>query len=108
MAYADWPKLVEITDDAEYEDAARDLREADVVLLDDVGAETDRFKSGAPTSRLRRILSDLENRWVLITTNLMPDQFLGRWDARVASRLSAARVFNAPNTPDYRAIQGKQ
>lgn len=107
VAQADWPKLVEITDDADYEDAARDLREADVVLLDDVGAETDRFKSGAPASRFRRILSDLENKWVIITTNLMPDQFLGRWDARVASRLSAANVFNASNIPDYRAIKPK-
>lgn len=106
-AQADWPRLVEITDDADYEDAARDLREADVVLLDDVGAETDRFKSGAPASRLRRLLSDLEHKWVLITTNLLPTQFMGRWDARVASRLSAAHVFNASNIPDYRAIQPK-
>lgn len=98
----DWPRMAEIPDDAEYRTVASDASRADVVLLDDIGAETDRWKSGLPTSRLRQLLSELEGKAVIITTNVPPSEWVGKWDARVASRLSAALVFDASEIPDYR------
>jgi len=104
---ADWPQLAEMDDD-DYADASRDLTEADVVLLDDIGAETDRYRSGLPTGRLRRLLGDLERRAVLVTTNVPMAQWESRWDARVASRLSAAKVLDLAAVPDYRPIKANR
>lgn len=101
-AEADWPRLAEIRDERDYQDAVRDVTEADVVLLDDLGAETDTFKAGIPTSRLRRLLSDLEGKAVLITTNVPKAEWEKKWDARVASRLSAAKIFDGMEIPDFR------
>lgn len=105
-AFADWPKIAEIQDPEDYEGAARDLREADVVVLDDLGAETDKFKSGEHASRLRRLLSDLEGKAVFITTNLKPSEWAQKWDGRVESRLLIAKHLDCFEVPDYRAKIG--
>jgi DNA replication protein DnaC len=68
--------------------AAWDLAiDMDVVVLDDVGAEVDRFKNDLPVENLRLILEERRDKWTLITTNLFPEDFADKWDDRVADRL---------------------
>lgn len=70
-------------------DFADDVRAADVVFIDDIGAEEDRFKSGAATRVLGDLLGDLETKFTLITTNVDRRQngWRLRWDPRVEDRL---------------------
>ena len=44
--------------------------ESDVLLLDDFGAEVDKFKSNEPRERARKLLSSREKKITLITTNI--------------------------------------
>lgn len=108
VVFSDWPRLCEIKDQEDYEEAARDLREADVIALDDLGAETDRFRSGEPLSRLRRLLSDLEGKAVIITTNLRSTEWAAKWDGRIESRLSIAKHLDCFDVPDYRPMVGSK
>lgn len=100
VEFRDWPKLVE-SKEPDYEDGIADLYAADVVILDDVGAEADPYKSGLPLSRLRSLLSRLEGKAVLITTNVRASDWAAR-DERIASRLTMASRFNGFSIPDYR------
>ena len=75
---------------------------ADLVILDDVGAETDKFKSGAPTARFQTVMEALEHRWLLITTNVPKAKWRERWDGRIASRMEASAFVSLFNVPDYR------
>ena len=85
-----------------FDEVLDDLSRAALVLLDDIGAETDRFKQGEVTDKLRRTLEATQNRWVLATTNLTPKAMGERYDARVTSRLAAYRRVNLFTAPDYR------
>ena len=102
-----WQKLADM-EEAGWRDAFEEIRGseavrgADLLILDDVGAETDRYKSGVPTARLQQVLEAMERRWLLITTNVPRDQWTKRWDQRIASRLSAAAYVSLFNVPDYR------
>jgi hypothetical protein len=65
-----------------------DIIKSDVVFLDDVGAESDRFKSGVKTELLGNLLSDLAPRFVLITSNIEPRHWREKWGGRVEDRLN--------------------
>lgn len=67
--------------------AWRDVVESAVVLIDDIGAEVDRYKTGAPTSNLRNLIERRIGKWTVFTTNIMPSEWHERWDSRVADRL---------------------
>lgn len=75
-----------------------DLISADVIFIDDLGSEEDRFKSGAPTRILGDVLGKIENKFIFITSNISPENggWLKRWDGRVQDRLlrSGMNVVN--------------
>ena len=75
---------------------------ANLVVLDDIGAEVDRFKTGEEAERLRQILTICENKWLLVTSNLPREKFPEVYDARVASRLSAAAYVQLFGCKDWR------
>jgi len=102
VAWCDWSKMAEIRDTEEYEGAATDVSEADVVFMDDIGAEVDKYKSGEVTSRMRRLLSALDGKAVMVTTNLKPSEWTEKWDPRVESRMLAAKHLDCSDVPDYR------
>ncbi len=64
-----------------------DVRAGDVVFIDDIGAEEDRFRSGAPARLLGDLLGALESKFTFITTNIEPAGWRDRWDGRVEDRL---------------------
>lgn len=59
----------------------------EIMFLEDIGCEFDRYKSGVPTARLTEILNDFRDRWLFVTTNVQPEGWPARWDSRVADRL---------------------
>jgi len=82
----------EIADEESTERATallNDARDCGLIVLDDVGTEVDRFKSGLVIERLRDLLSrrDKPSRWTVITTNVGPEWWAEKWDMRVADRL---------------------
>lgn len=90
-------------------DAFSDLVKASqVVILDDVGSEVDRFKNGQHAERLRRILSLCERKWLLLTTNLTRASLAKTYDGRVADRMERARWVELHDVPSYRhKLRGK-
>lgn len=84
-----WAKVVRELTENENPEHGEDLLAADVVFLDDIGSEEDRFKSGAPTRILGDYLGEMhrQKRFVFITTNIAPDGWKARWDGRVEDRL---------------------
>ncbi len=81
--WVDWPDLVASDVDGIWQDAV----EADFLVVDEIGAEVDRYGKGVPIDRLRSLLSKRENKWTVVTTNTPADAWATRWDKRVADRL---------------------
>ena len=76
---------------------------ADVLVLDDVGADVDRFKSGLPVANLARMLNARERRWTVVTMNHPPSAWVDRFDKRVADRLHRhAHAAQRPAVHDRR------
>jgi DNA replication protein DnaC len=78
----------------------------DILLLDDIGCELDRFKTGEPRERLRQLLGHREKKFNLITTNVPAAQWSNKWDARVEDRLlrNGARVVDLWDVPSFAKI----
>lgn len=64
-----------------------DAIETDTLFLDDVGSESDKFRSGETIDALCQLLSRRERKWTMITTNVIPREWPKQFDARVADRL---------------------
>lgn len=101
ILWATWSRVVALDKD-EWEDWIYDLRRANIVILDDVGSEVDKYKTGEPAERLRVALDISEHRWMLMSTNLMPDQWATAFDRRVQSRLQPAVVLDMTGFNDFR------
>lgn len=99
--YFDWEHLAQTEDELILKSAA----ECNALFLDDIGAETDRFKSGLPTERLRHLLGERENKFTMITTNIWPKQWPSRWDARVNDRLlRKSRIVKLDGVPSFATL----
>ena len=86
---ARWGALVRELTENDNREFGDDLLASDVAMLDDIGSEEDRFKSGAPTRILGDLLGEMheERRFMFLTTNIAPDGWKARWDGRVEDRL---------------------
>lgn len=62
-----------------------ELLDADLLVIDDLGAEHDPSKAGA--EKLYYVLERRECRWTLITSNYGPNQWEQRFERRIADRL---------------------
>jgi len=79
-----------------------DLISADMLILDDMGAEVDKFKSGEPTAILTELLDGRSGKFTFITTNVPQPQWKVRWDNRVDDRLRRhAAYIDATGVPRY-------
>lgn len=89
VSRVEWGALIREVVENDNRAYADDLIASDVCLIDDVGSEEDRFKSGAPVRILGDVLGALHDkrRFVFITTNIGPDGWRARWDGRVEDRL---------------------
>lgn len=100
---ADWGKIVALESE-EFRTWLGDLNSCDLLCLEDIGAEVDRFKTGEPAERLRELLNDFKSNFLFITTNIMPEQWGEKWDKRIADRLMRdSEIFALRETESYAA-----
>lgn len=102
--FAVWSNVVGLHDGA-WADFEEDVHRSKFVFLDDVGSETDRFRSGAPVERLRLILDLCRTKWLMLSSNLTRETFGKAFDGRISSRLQQAAVLDMTGAPDYRATR---
>jgi hypothetical protein len=100
--FIDWARLCERDREEAFEEAQREISEADVVVLDDVGSESDKFKSQQSVSRLRRVLGTCEHKWLMVSANFSKSEWPHKFDARVADRLEAMHYLDLSGVPSYR------
>lgn len=99
--FINWALAVQCEAD-EWKEWLYSVRQARVVIVDDVGAESDRYKSGVPAERLLALLNSIEKKWVVITTNIQAENWAKRFDQRIADRLNAAAHVDMFAVPSYR------
>lgn len=105
----DWARLCERDKPEAFDDALYDIASADVVVLDDVGSESDRFKSQQNVSRLRRALETCEHKWLMVNANFRKQEWTEKLDARVADRMEAMHYLDMTGVPSYRPkLRGQQ
>lgn len=101
IAFHEWSTIA-AKDQQEWFDWIQVNSEEDLLIIDDIGTETDRFKSREPVERLRLLLSRRESKWTVITTNISPDEWRNTWDARVEDRLlRGSIVVNLEGVKSY-------
>ena len=96
-----WSRVIQ-RERFDWDDIEVETQRARMVLIDDLGTEVDRFKTGEPAERLRVILDLCAGKWLLITTNVPKAKFADVFDVRVQSRLERAVVLDLVGVPDYR------
>lgn len=89
-------------DEREFDWIVRDAERASMVIIDDIGTETDRYKTGIPTQRLCHILNRIEKKFCYITTNKKPTVWAEIWDLRVEDRLLNSNLIEV-NAPSFRS-----
>ncbi|MCP5521290.1 MAG: ATP-binding protein [Verrucomicrobiales bacterium] len=78
------------------------VRSVSLLLLDDVGAEVDRYRRGESAEALRNLLEERIDRWSVLSTNLPSDRWVSAWDDRVADRfLRNSRIIELWDVPSY-------
>lgn len=95
-----WQKVVSILRSGDWAFVEYLIREVDVLLLDDIGAEN---TTPAILSALNRIADGRLGKWTMITSNLLPEHIGEHLDARIASRLYRGNnvVCRVKDAPDY-------
>lgn len=99
----EWAKVVSL-ETSEFRLWLLDRSETQLLFLEDVGAEVDRFKTSEPIERLRQVLDDFKNKFLVITTNFGPDEWETKFDLRVADRLLRhSKIITLTETPSFAA-----
>ena len=105
----EWPRVVATCDDSTEDSVLTDCNDADLLLVDEIGAESDRYRSGHSTGLLASLLNrriDTPGLYTLITTNVPPSEWSSRWDARIENRLlRGSVVVDLSDAPSYTTIQ---
>jgi DNA replication protein DnaC len=97
--FLDWPEATDGFKAGHY-GVVEDAKEADLLILDDIGAEYDPSKNAA--NQLCCILSRRERRFTLVTSNLAPAAWTERFDFRIADRLMRNSVIvDLSGVPSY-------
>ena len=80
--------------------------ESPLLVVDDIGAESDRFKSGKGIDALCYLLTRRQDSgFTLLTTNVLPARWKERWDARVDDRLKRnSEVVDMSQCPSWTAV----
>lgn len=104
-AFIRWETVADMDDGDFAAILDRLIMPARAVILDDVGAETDRFKSGVPLVRFKAVLDACSHKWLLITTNIPKRNWQKTFETRTADRLMSARFLGLFEVPSYRGKQ---
>lgn len=77
-----------------------------LLIVDDIGAESDRFKSGKVIDALGYLLTRRQDRgFTILTTNIPPTAWKDKWDDRVNDRLMRdAEIIDMSACPSWTSI----
>lgn len=104
IEFYEWAQIVTLKEE-EFRMWLKLMDETDLMFLEDVGAEVDRFKTSEPTERFRQVLNDFRSKWLFVTTNVYPEQWGDRWDIRVQDRLMrGATSVTLRKTPRFTTV----
>lgn len=81
--YRHWPKVVDGFKNDQWD--LEDLFTANLLVLDDIGAEHDPSRVGI--EKLYMLLDAREFRWTLVTTNILPEAWEQKFERRICDRL---------------------
>lgn len=95
-----WQKAVSMLRGGEWTFVEYLVREVDVLILDDIGAEN---ITPAILSALNRVVDGRLGKWTMLTSNLLPEHIGEHLDARIASRLYRGNnvVCRVKDAPDF-------
>lgn len=89
-------------DGEQWQDFLGIVEESSWVFVDDIGTETDRYRTGVPAQRLCELLNLCRSKFLWMTTNIHPRDWPEKWDKRVEDRLLTADIIEV-NAPSYRS-----
>jgi DNA replication protein DnaC len=92
IVYYSWPEIC-VEFNAKNYSAAEDAAAASLLILDDIGAENDPW--GICKDKLCQILSRREFKFTAITTNIKPEAWSEKFDARIEDRLLRGSVIKS-------------
>jgi DNA replication protein DnaC len=102
VSFFSWPEVCDGFKEGFY-GVLRDLCEDTFVILDDIGADHDPSRNGA--DKLCQILSRRESKWTILTTNIAPEWWADKWDARIEDRLlRRSTVIDMSDVPSFATI----
>lgn len=101
VAYWHWPRLLDCFKNGEW-DLLDDMIASPCLILDELGGGHD--PSGVGVDKLCQLLSRRENKWTLITTNILPEAWEEKFDKRIASRFFRnSTLIDLSEVPDFNA-----
>lgn len=105
IQFIEWSSIA-TQDSKDHDFLFEDACECDILLLDDLGSEIDKFKSNEPIERLRFLLGRREKKITAITTNVPVSMWPQKWDQRVNDRLfrGNSTVVDLFGVPSYTEI----
>lgn len=100
-AFYNWPSIVDRLKSGEWE-LLEEMKDLNLLVLDDIGAEHDPSKMGA--EKLYLILERREFKWTVLTTNVGQLDWEYKFEKRIASRLFRNfRHVAVDEVPDFKA-----
>jgi len=101
ISFVHWPSYIE---DMNHH-LENEMRRSALTVIDDVGAETDRFKNDFPSDKFCQLLGAREGRWTFITSNLFQEHWAVK-DSRIGNRLlRKSRLIELRNTKSWAEAQ---
>lgn len=99
-AMVNWPQFVDRLKRGEW-DRMDELMAADLLVLDDIGAEHDPSRVGE--EKLYLLLEKRESRWTMLTTNVGLADWPAKFERRIVSRFFRNFVrVSLENVPDWK------
>lgn len=100
-AFIQWPIEVR-RNDREWDVLMSEMVGCHLVVVDDIGAEIDKFKSGEAVVRLWEVLETSRDRWLFLTTNVRPLKWRETFGQRCSDRMLEGGVVDVSDVPSYR------
>ncbi len=104
-SFLDWIRVASESDAAFEARMNDELFDARFAVIDDLGAESQKYKNGETAARLLRVLNIMDGRWLLVTMNVEPANWERAWGKRVADRLMSGARLSMFEVPSYRSAR---